>query len=185
MGEKQELAIIALSNSESHQGKFALILECLETHRRIPMLIGEAEAISIAVAMEKMQPVRPLTHDLLWNTIVQLGALVSSVLIHKMVDGIFYAQIQLTDKTEQLIYLDARCSDAIALSVRCGAPIFMYRELIEEAGFLSELFFSSQRKGSLAEYSIPELEELLEKLIQKEDYESAARIRDYIDKRRT
>lgn len=181
---KRELAITALSMSESHPGKYALILESIDTDKRIPLVIGEPEAQSIAIAMEKMAPSRPLTHDLLLNLIQGFGAGVQEILIHSLLDGVFHAKIILKKQDGTLFELDARSSDAIALAVRSGAPIFMHDQLIEEAGFLAQMFFASQRKGSLLEYSIPELEELLRKVIEKEDYESAVRIRDYIDKRK-
>ncbi|MEI6410601.1 MAG: bifunctional nuclease domain-containing protein [Bacteroidota bacterium] len=184
MSEKRELAITALSMSESHPGKYALILESVGTNKRIPLIIGESEAQAIAIAMEKMTPSRPLTHDLLLNLIVSFEATVVEVLIHSLIDGVFHAKIILKKQIGTVIELDARSSDAIALAIRSGAPVYMHDALIDEAGFLAEMFFASQRKGSLAEYSIAELEDLLQKVIEKEDYESAVRIRDYIDKRR-
>jgi bifunctional DNase/RNase len=184
MSPKRELAITALSMSESHPGKYALILESVDTNKRIPLIIGEPEAQAIAISMEKMTPSRPLTHDLLLNLIVSFEATVVEVLMHSLIDGVFHAKIILKKQNGTLFELDARSSDAIALAIRSGAPVYMHDALIDEAGFLAEMFFASQRKGSLAEYSIAELEDLLQKVIEKEDYESAVRIRDYIDKRK-
>lgn len=183
MTTKRELGVAALSTSDSHPGNFALILEDLETRRRIPVIIGAAEAQSIAIVMEQMQPARPLTHDLFVSMLTALGAKLEEVLIHSLIDGIFYAQLIMKSSTGAEIVLDARCSDAIALAVRCNVPIYTYDNVVEEAGFLTEVFLPHQRKGSLAEYSLAELEDLLAKVIEKEDYESAARIRNYIEKR--
>lgn len=183
MAIKRELGVAALSASESHPGSFSLILEDLETRRRIPVIIGSAEAQSIAIVMEQMQPARPLTHDLFVNLIQALGAKAKEVLIHSLKDGIFHAYLVLESFTGEEVLLDARSSDAIAIAVRCNVPIYTYDTVVEEAGFLTEVFLPHQRKGSLAEYSLVELEELLAKVIEKEDYESAARIRNYIEKR--
>lgn len=183
MSVKRELGVAALSTSESHPGNFALILEDLETRRRIPIIIGASEAQSIAIVMEQMQPARPLTHDLFVSMLTALGSTVQEVLIHSLVDGIFHAQIVLKSASGELLNLDARSSDAIAIALRCNVSIYTYESVVEEAGFLTEVFLPHQRKGSLAEYTLVELEELLAKVIEKEDYESAARIRNYIGKR--
>ncbi|HMO38735.1 MAG TPA: bifunctional nuclease family protein [Saprospiraceae bacterium] len=184
MNVKKELAVVALSDSESQPGQYALILEDVETQRRIPIIIGAFEAQAIAIAMERIQPLRPLTYDLMQNMIQSLHVKVNEVLIHALVDGIFHAHIILEQANKDLLILDARTSDAIALAVRCQAPIYTYAHIIEEAGILSDVFLAQYKKGSLAEYTLPELEELLAKVLAKEDYESAVRIRDLIDRRR-
>ncbi len=184
MPEKVELAIVALSNSESQPGNFALILEDLVQQRRIPVIIGASEAQAIAIALEKMQPLRPLTHDLFKNALDALQSTLTEVFIYQLKDGVFYARMLLRTASGDSLELDARTSDAIALAVRCDAPIFTYDYLIEEAGVWAASLLGRQRKSSLAEYSIPELEELLRKVVEKEDYESAARLRNYLDERR-
>lgn len=184
MSIKKELAVVALSNSESQPGHYALILEDIDTHRRIPVIIGAFEAQSIAIAMERINPLRPLTYDLMQNMILQLGATMQDMLIHTLTDGIFQATITLKKNDNDLLEIESRTSDAVALAVRFQVPIYAYEQVIEEAGILSDVFLAKYKKGSLAEYSITELEELLEKVLAKEDYESAVRIRDLIERRK-
>jgi bifunctional DNase/RNase len=183
MSEKKELAIVALSVSESQPGNYVLILEDLEEQRRIPVIIGQPEAQAIAIAMEQMQPSRPLTHDLLKNVIDALGATLKEVLIHQLTAGVFHARLLLETRDGTLLETDARTSDAIALAVRCNAPVYAFEHVILSAGILADTLIGRQIGGSLASYSLAELEELLEKVIAKEDYESASKIRDYIQKK--
>lgn len=184
MSEKKELAIVALSTSESQPGNYVLILEDLDQQRRIPIIIGMPEAQSIAVAMEQMQPVRPLTHDLLKSSIEALGGVLKEVVIHELLDGVFHARLVLQKHDGTMVEIDARSSDAIALAVRCGVPVYSFENVIDDAGILADTLAGHQMGGSYAQYSLAELEELLKKVIEKEDYESASKIRDYIDKRR-
>lgn len=184
MDEKKELAIVALSSSESQPENYVLILEDLEQQRRIPIIIGAPEAQSIAIAMEQMQPARPLTHDLLKNVIGALGGILKEVVIHQLVEGVFYARLVLQKNDGAVLEIDARASDAIALAVRCGVPVFSFENIILNAGILSESLTGRQTGGSFAKYSLTELEDLLAKVIEKEDYESASKLRDYIDKRK-
>jgi uncharacterized protein len=181
--QKIELNIAALSLSESQAGNYVLILEDEESKRRIPIIIGQPEAQSIAIAMEQMKPIRPLTHDLMLNLITGLGAKLKEVLIHRLDDGYFYADLVL-EKEGLELRVDARPSDAIALAIRCDAPIYTYNSVIEESGIWTESLEVRQKKGSLAEYSLSELEDLLLRVIAKEDFESASKIRDYIESRR-
>lgn len=184
MSEKKELAIVGLSSSESQPGNYVLILEELDQLRRIPIIIGMPEAQSIAVAMEQMQPVRPLTHDLLKSTIDVLGGALKEVLIHDLQDGVFFAKLILKKHDGEILEMDARSSDAIALAVRCGVPVYSFENVILQAGILADSMAGRQTGGSLAKYTLAELEDLLEKVIAKEDYESASKIRDYIEKRK-
>lgn len=180
---KRELAVVALSAAESSPGHFALILEDVETRRRIPVVIGQAEAQSIAVCMERMQPARPLTHDLYKTTLEALGGTLKEVLIHSVQGGVFHAKLFIEKPDKTLLELDARTSDAIAIALRMRAPIFAYENVVEEAGLMAEVFFGKNRK-SLSEYTLAELEELLRRILEKEDYESAVRIRDFIERRK-
>lgn len=184
MNIKKEIAVVALSDSESSPGNYALILEDTESRKRMPIIIGGAEAQAIAVTMERMMPVRPLTHDLMKNTLIALGAKIKEVLIHSLVEGVFHATLLVIKADGTSIEIDARTSDAIALAVRFEVPIFTYQHIIDEAGILADSLLVPYKKGSLAEYSIAELQELLEKIIAKEDYQSAARVRDLIEKRK-
>lgn len=185
MSEKKELAIVALSASVSQPGNYALILEDLDQQRRIPIIIGMPEAQAIAIAMEQMHPARPLTHDLLKHTMEALGGILKEVVIHQLSEGIFHARLVLEDREGQLLEVDARASDAIALAVRCQAPVYSFENVILEAGILADTVAGRQIGGSLAQYSLIELQELLEKVIAKEDYESASKIRDYIERRKS
>jgi hypothetical protein len=184
MNERRELTVAAMSASESQPGNYALILEDMENRRRMPVIIGTSEAQAIAIAIERMQPARPLTHDLLKSMLDALGARLQEVLIHSLIEGVFHATMLLQTADGENREIDARTSDAIALAVRCDAPIFTYEHVIEEAGILADSILARQKKGSLAAYSLAELEELLKKVIEKEDYESATRIRDYINRRK-
>jgi uncharacterized protein len=181
---KKELAIVALSDSASQANSYALILEDTETNRRIPIIIGLSEAQAIAVTMERMQAIRPLTHDLMKNTLDALGVKLKEVLIHSLIEGVFHAVLILEKEDGSLLQIDSRTSDAIALAVRCNTPIVAYDNVIEEAGILSESFWATHKKGSFADYSVEDLEDLLKKVIEKEDYESAVRIREVINRRK-
>lgn len=181
---KKELAVVALSSSESSQGNYALILEDTESRKRMPIIIGQFEAQAIAITMERMQPVRPMTHDLVKNILSTLQVTLKSILIHSLIDGVFYSKLSLEKSDGSLIEMDSRTSDAIALAVRFDAPIYTFDSIIEEAGILADIQLMRYKKGSLAEYTLEELEELLAKIIAKEDYKSAARIRDLIEKRK-
>jgi uncharacterized protein len=185
MNEKKELAIVALSTSESQPGNYVLILEDLDQQRRIPVIIGVAEAQSIAIAMEQMQPARPMTHDLLKTVMEKLDGVLKEVVIYQLTDGVFYARLVLQKHDGTLVEADARTSDAVAVAVRWGVPVYSYENVIMEAGILADTLAGRQTGGSLARYSLPELEDLLAKVIAKEDYESASKIRDYIEKRKT
>jgi uncharacterized protein len=181
--QKIELTIAALSSSESQTGNHVLILEDQEGKRRIPIIIGQPEAQSIAIAIEQMKPIRPMTHDLMLNLLRGLGGKLKEVLVHRLEEGYFYADLVL-EKEGVEIRVDARPSDAIALAIRCDAPIFTYNSVIEASGIWTESLEVRQKKGSLAEYSLLELEDLLLRVIAKEDFESASKIRDYIESRR-
>ncbi|MEM8525472.1 MAG: bifunctional nuclease family protein [Bacteroidota bacterium] len=184
--KKIELNIIALANAESSPGNYALILEEQKGFRRLPIIIGAFEAQAIAVSLERMQPNRPLTHDLFKKTLDQSGVQINSVLISALTEGTFYALLigQKADGTS--LEVDARTSDAIALAVRYGCPIFTTEEILQEAGTVldspSKAF--TNKRGSLSEYSLEELEQLLVQVLAKEDYESASRIRDAIDQKK-
>lgn len=179
-----ELSIIALSESISKPGNYALILEETRTKRRIPLIIGPNEAQSIAIAMEKMEPFRPLTHDLFHQTLRKLNTRIQSVLIHRLDNEVFYASIFVkSEATNELIEIDARPSDALALAVRFNCPIYATQQVIDAASYSFDEK-GQDKKGSYAEYTLEELEELLAKIIKKEDYESAARVRDAIERRR-
>ena len=201
-----KLTIKGISYSQTQNGAYALILNEVDGDRKLPIVIGAFEAQSIAIALEKeIKPPRPLTHDLFKNFAERFGVVIKQVIIHKLVDGVFYSSIICErDKIEEVI--DARTSDAIALALRFNAPIFTYKNILDKAGvylnnplgkensdsedgILStpETFGneseSNDSGSTYSKNSVAELHEFLESAIQNEDYEKAAKIRDEISKR--
>ncbi|CAG2533252.1 hypothetical protein SAMN05192545_0268 [Maribacter dokdonensis] len=203
------LKIKGISYSQTQNGAYALILNEVEGDRKLPIVIGAFEAQSIAIALEKeIKPPRPLTHDLFKNFSDRFDIVIKQVIIHKLVDGVFYSSIICErDGIEEII--DARTSDAIALALRFNAPIFTYKTILDKAGIF--LKFSSKEKDQkesddsimvdeilqegetveidsgatdgYTELTIEELEAELKKAVTNEDYEKAAKLRDEISKR--
>jgi uncharacterized protein len=180
--EPIEINIAGLSESLSQPGNYALMLEDPISKRRIPLIIGPTEAQSIAMVMEQMTPARPMTHDLFFQTLTHLKAKVTQVLIDRVDNGgVFFARLHLLSP-EGPVWFDARPSDAIAMAVRAGCPVRVAHAVLETTGYLTDEKVRD-KKGSYAEYTLAELQELLESIIKKEDYESAARVRDAIQRR--
>lgn len=181
---KIEVSIIALAESVSKKGNFVLILEDYISKRRIPIIVGILEAQAIAIYMERLNTPRPMTHDLFKTTLEKLSSNVKEIFIDRIEKEIFYAKIIIKNADNELIEIDARPSDALALGLRFSCPIFVSSQVMENSGYdMDEK--GKEKKGSYAEYTILELEELLNKIIKKEDYESAARVRDAIERRRS
>lgn len=201
-----KLSIKGISYSQTQNGAYALILNEVDGDRKLPIVIGAFEAQSIAIALEKeIKPPRPLTHDLFKNFADRFDIIIKQVIIHKLVDGVFYSSmICERDKIEEII--DARTSDAIALALRFNAPIFTYKNILDKAGIYLKvnpetenteengddilstpetfgLDNTSDTTNFYAKHSLSELHELLEQAVQEEDYEKAAKIRDEISKR--
>lgn len=198
------LNIKGISYSQTQNGAYALILSEVEGERKLPIVIGAFEAQSIAIALEKeIKPPRPLTHDLFKNFADRFEIVVKQVIIHKLVDGVFYSSLICErDKIEEII--DARTSDAIALALRFQAPIFTYKNILDKAGIylkadkeeeqekediiVDELFSNEiEMKSDDPDYkklSLNELNSMLDQAVKNEDYEKAARIRDEISKRK-
>lgn len=201
-----KLTIKGISYSQTQNGAYALILNEVDGERKLPIVIGAFEAQSIAIALEKeIKPPRPLTHDLFKSFADRFDIVVKQVIIHKLVDGVFYSSIICErDKIEEII--DARTSDAIALALRFAAPIFTYKNILDKAGIYlnanpsenenmededalsaPETFGieseDSNPENTYKKFSLSELHDLLETAVQEEDYEKAARIRDEISKR--
>jgi len=201
-----KLTIKGISYSQTQNGAYALILNEVDGERKLPIVIGAFEAQSIAIALEKeIKPPRPLTHDLFKSFADRFDIVVKQVIIHKLVDGVFYSSIICErDKIEEII--DARTSDAIALALRFSAPIFTYKNILDKAGIYLNanpadaenttddegvlstpetfgLDADANTENAYAKFSLSELHELLEGAVQDEDYEKAARIRDEISKR--
>lgn len=202
-----KLNIKGISYSQTQNGAYALILNEVDGDRKLPIVIGAFEAQSIAIALEKeIRPPRPLTHDLFKNFADRFDIVVKQVIIHKLVDGVFYSSLICErDKIEEII--DARTSDAIALALRFQAPIFTYKNILDKAGIylkvnpskdedeettedgilVDELILeepvSDKPKENYSNKSLKELHKLLETAVLNEDYETAAKIRDEISKR--
>lgn len=203
------LNIKGISYSQTQNGAYALILSEVGGERKLPIVIGAFEAQSIAIALEKeIKPPRPLTHDLFKNFSDRFSIVIKQVIVHKLVDGVFYSSIICErDAIEEII--DARTSDAIALALRFNAPIFTYKAILDKAGIFLKApskksqDASSQQEDAVIEdlilgedkesvsptgkkygkFTLKELNTMLDKAVANEDYETAARIRDEISKR--
>ncbi len=161
-----------------------MILEDQNASKRIPIVIGEREAQAIAVVVEKMKPLRPQTHDLFMETITALSGKLIEVIVDKVVEGKFHS-ILVIEKEGERIEVDARTSDAVAMALRGQCPIYSYQSILEENGLMVDTNgHNLGRRNAYFDYSLEELETLLQKVIQKEDYESAKRIQEAIEKKR-
>jgi bifunctional DNase/RNase len=195
------LNIKGISYSQTQSGAYALILSEENGKRKLPIVIGAFEAQSIAIALEKdIRPPRPLTHDLFKNFSDRFNIIVKQVIIHKLVDGVFYSSLICENNNKEEI-IDARTSDAIALALRFSAPIFTYKNILEKAGVKLNIDLENQKsedlisdevpnekskdfsKNTFNKLSLPELKNLLKKAVDDENYEVAAKIRDEISKR--
>jgi bifunctional DNase/RNase len=189
--EKIQVDILGLSTSPSSGGAYALILKEVEGERRLPIIIGAFEAQSIALEMEGIKPPRPLTHDLLKNVIDTLGVSLQEVFINDLREGTFYAKIFLEGIAENQ-EIDSRPSDAIALAVRFGVPIYVSDIVMNEAGIVpdteekkSEQLMEESEKNDVVAQRTTKLERLQQELktaIEKEEYEKAAKLRDDVRK---
>ncbi|WP_210465174.1 MULTISPECIES: bifunctional nuclease family protein [Rufibacter] len=201
--KKIELEILGLSSSQSQSGSFALVLGEKEGSRRLPIIIGMFEAQSIAIQIEKINPTRPLTHDLFKSFAQQMEVSVQEIMISDLKEGVFFSKIVCTDG-EKEFELDARPSDAIAIGLRFGVPIYTVESVLSEAGIIlsdmeeeedeeetdeiptsasTSVSTSGSGKGNLKEVSVDELNTMLNEALEKEDYERAAKIRDELNKR--
>jgi uncharacterized protein len=184
--DRIQVDIIGLSTSSASGGAYALILKESEGVRRLPIIIGAFEAQAIALEIEGIKPPRPMTHDLIKNVVDTLGYTVSDVTITELREGTFYARISLDTAVNDSI--DSRPSDAIAIAVRYGIPIFVSEEVLAEAGFIpeGEEETDSTAGTSTAFHSkdqrVSTLQTRLSEAIAREDYEEAARLRDDLRK---
>ncbi|CAA0146706.1 bifunctional nuclease family protein [Tenacibaculum maritimum] len=197
-----KLTIKGISYSQTQSGAYALVLSEIEGTRTLPIIIGAFEAQSIAIALEKeIRPPRPLTHDLFKTFADRFHINVKQVIIHKLVDGVFFSSLICEQNGVEEV-IDTRTSDAIALAVRFLAPIYTYENILDKAGvylkleeelsieedFESdeiELEFSedSDAQDDFSAFSLQELNEQLNEAVANENYELAANIRDEISKR--
>ena len=199
------MTVRGISYSETQTGAYALILNEEKGERKLPIIIGGFEAQSIAIALEQeVKPSRPLTHDLFKSFGERFNIHVKQVIIHKLVDGIFFSSLICErDKIEEII--DARTSDAIALALRFDAPIYAYDSILKKAGFKAAISENSKKLsedkwiqnfvteqanknqdiGDLKKLSVSKLKSLLTKLVSQENYEKAAKVRDELSKRKS
>ena len=192
--KKIELEIVALSHSITQTHSYAVVLGEVNGLRRLPIVIGCFEAQAIAVALERMQPSRPLTHDLMKNFMNAFNVELMEIVINDLQEGIFYSKLVCVNEHDT-VEIDSRTSDALALAVRFGCPIFTYDHILESAGILME---DTNKKKSdipveeaspatreeLAKMSLDELQTLLNEVLEQEDYIRAIAIRDEINKRK-
>ncbi|MFM2135270.1 MAG: hypothetical protein RL021_670 [Bacteroidota bacterium] len=202
--KKIKLEIIGLSYSQTQSGAYALVLGEENGQRRLPIIIGAFEAQAIAIELENMTPTRPLTHDLFKSLASAFDIEVEEIIIYNLLEGVFYARlICISDGKREEI--DARTSDAIALGVRFGCPIYTYEFILSQAGVVMDESAQSEggegqpekripqeagaapakmQEGELTSASLDELNEMLKRAIEEEAYEKAGRIRDELNKRK-
>lgn len=196
--KKLKMEIVAMSYSQSQSGAYALILGVEGMSRRLPIIIGGYEAQAIAIELEKMKPARPLTHDLFKKFANQYGINIVEVLINKFEEGIFFSKL-ICEKDGKITEIDSRTSDAVALALRFGCPIYALESIVEEAGITMDENMEEESLHGIQEdddplseedisayedYLLDELEEMLKKAIHDENYEEASRLRDEIKKRK-
>ena len=190
-----ELEIVALSHSITQTHSYAVVLGEVNGLRRIPIVIGGFEAQAIAVALERMNPSRPLTHDLMKNFMLAFNVELHEVVINDLQEGIFYSQL-ICSGANDTVEIDSRTSDALALAVRFGCPIYTYDTILDQAGVLMEddgkkkkesnvTSITTEQSGSddLKAMSLEELNTLLNNVLEQEDYIKAIAIRDEIKSR--
>jgi hypothetical protein len=191
--KKIELEIVALSHSITQTHSYAVVLGEINGLRRLPIVIGGFEAQAIAVALERMSPSRPLTHDLMKNFMMAFNVELHEIVINDLQEGIFYSKL-VCSSANDTVEIDSRTSDALALAVRFGCPIYTYDNILEQAGVLMEddgkkakiaSSVTTETGGSddLKSMSLEELNTLLTEVLEQEDYIKAIAIRDEIKTR--
>jgi uncharacterized protein len=189
--KKIRLKILGLSYSQDQSGAYALVLAEIDGNRRIPIIIGAVEAQAIAINLEGLKPPRPLTHDLFTTVLSTFNIQITEVFIHSFEEGIFYAEMKLSSEKGNFS-IDSRTSDAIALALRCGCPICTTEEVMGQTGIIIDFEDTEEDAASeddmadrsiYDEFTVDELNEMLDKAIKDEEYEKASIIRDEISKR--
>lgn len=195
--KKIELEIVALSHSITQTHSYAVVLGEVNGMRRLPIVIGGFEAQAIAVALEKMQPSRPLTHDLMKNFMNSFGIELVEIIISDLQEGIFYSKLVCSSENDT-VEIDSRTSDALALAVRFGCPVYTFENILDSAGILMEETTGEKKKKGKKEavqeevganqdlktMSLDDLNTLLNDVLEKEDYIRAIAIRDEINSRK-
>jgi bifunctional DNase/RNase len=195
--KKIELEIVALSHSITQTHSYAVVLGEINGLRRLPIVIGGTEAQAIAVALERINPSRPLTHDLMKNFMLAFNVDLHEVVITNLQEGVFYSKL-VCSSANDTIEIDSRTSDALAMAVRFGCPIYTYENILVKAAHLMdnnepqtpELAASTPTSASvsndneLKNMSAGELNDLLNQVLENEDYIKAIEIRDELKKRK-
>ena len=193
--KKVELQVYAISHSITQTQSYAVVLEEVNGVRKIPIVIGAFEAQAIAVALERMKPQRPLTHDLMRNFMIAFDIKLHEVVIYDLQEGVFYSKLICSSENDT-VEIDSRTSDALALAVRFGCPIYTSEEIMEGAGVILEgegnrsekreleLTGAEERTDDLKSMSTEDLETLLNDVLEQEDYIRAIAIRDELSGRK-
>lgn len=199
--KRVRLKVLGISYSQIQSGAYALILAQSDGPYRIPVVIGAAEAQSIALRMESITPPRPMTHDLFVSFAHAFGVKLKEVFIYKFEDGIFSSELTFSNG-ERSVVIDSRTSDAIAIAMRTSAPIYTTQEILDETGFVMEIQdpdshssdqsadgyeneeYDPNHEARLDQYSIEELERTLRKHIDNEEYEKAAEVNEILKRKR-
>lgn len=190
--KKIELEIIALSHSITQSNSYAVVLGEVNGLRRLPIVIGGFEAQAIAVALERMKPTRPLTHDLMKNFMMAFNVELHEVVISDLQEGIFYSKLLCSSETDT-VEIDSRTSDALALAIRFGCPIYIYENIFDVAGVnnpdqpeIEQKHRPTPTSGNydLKGMELEELNNLLNEVLEQEDYIKAIAIRDEINSRK-
>jgi bifunctional DNase/RNase len=194
---KIALEIVAISHAITRNHSYAVVLGEKKGYRRLPIVIGGAEAQAIAVAMEDMAPTRPLTHDLMKSIFETFDVELKEVIINNLLDGVFYSKL-ICFREGEVVEIDSRTSDALALAVRFECPIYTFEFILDSAGIVLEESHRASETGiiedgvvhpeqdsneDLGGYSVVELDKLLLEALEQEDYERAAKLRDELNKR--
>ncbi len=189
--QKIELKIVGLSYSHSQSSAYALILGEVKGNRRLPIIVGGLEAQAIAIEVEKLKPVRPLTHDLFKTFANTFDIEIQEVIINKFHEGIFYS-ILVCEKNGKIIEIDSRTSDAVAIALRFNSPIYTYESIMSVGGIIldpddetiDKAAEQAMEENEFSGLSRKDLEDMLHQAIEKEDYERASLIRDELKKRK-
>jgi uncharacterized protein len=193
--KRVKLKVLGISYSQTQSGAYALILVEENGERRVPIIIGGFEAQAIVIKLENLDPPRPLTHDLFRSFAAEFNISIIEVMIYKLEEGVFYSRL-LCNNGEKEISIDSRTSDAVALALRFGCPIYITEEILEKAGITitptepdtstetdtDNLFETGNSK--FESYADEELYKMIDEAVKTEDYERAASIRDELDKRK-
>lgn len=183
-GKRIRLKVVGLSTGEISPGAYALILGDVNGPVRIPVVIAAAEARSIAARMEHIAPARPRVHDIFASLSHAFGIAMLEVFIYKFEDGVFHSEITFTDG-ERRVQLDSRTSDAIAIAMRTGAPIYTTEDILHECGFVMQSQpVAEPDRDEPHEPTVEELEARCQKAIESENYEEASRLTNLINQKR-